>query len=67
MGKNSDISYIVSSYELDDFNYEEFSDHERITAINNRWGFLSEVKKQQSDTDVEPEQAESESFELQNT
>ncbi|MCW8329962.1 hypothetical protein MD588_14225 [Photobacterium sp. SDRW27] len=58
MGKNLDISHIVTSYELDDFEYEEFSDNERVVAIHNRWGFISEVKKQQSVSKVEPVKTE---------
>lgn len=46
MDIESDVSHIVSSYHLDDFDYKEFSDNERAQAINDRWRIFRGVKKQ---------------------
>ncbi|MCG7586663.1 hypothetical protein [Photobacterium sp. OFAV2-7] len=45
MDIESDLSYIASSYHLDEFDYEEFADNERARIINGRWGVFDEVNE----------------------
>lgn len=46
MNKKSDVFQVVSSYGLDDFNYQEISDNERSSEIKKSWGIISEINKQ---------------------
>ncbi len=45
MDIESDLSHIASSYHLDEFEYEEFADNERVRTINGRWGVFEEEKQ----------------------
>jgi len=45
MDIESDLSHIASSYHLDEFEYEEFADNEKVRTINGRWGVFEEEKQ----------------------